>query len=37
MVVNGYNAGGTIEFLSAMAQINNNEVQNILRKHGLIS
>jgi flagellar biosynthesis/type III secretory pathway protein FliH len=37
MVVNGYNAGGTIDFLSAMAQINDNEVKNILKKHGLIS
>jgi predicted transposase/invertase (TIGR01784 family) len=37
MIVNGYNAGGTIEFLSAMAQISDDEVKNILQKHGLIS
>ncbi len=36
MIVNGYHAGGTIEFLSAMAQTNEIEVKNILKKHGLL-
>jgi predicted transposase/invertase (TIGR01784 family) len=37
MVVNGYNAGGTIEFLSVMAQTSVDEVKNMLKKHGFIS
>jgi predicted transposase YdaD len=36
MIVNGYKAGGAIEFLSAMAQISVEEVEVILRTHGLI-
>jgi hypothetical protein len=36
MIVNGYKAGGTIEFLSAMAQISAEEVTVILRNHDLI-
>ena len=37
MIVNGYQAGGTIEVLSKMAQINIEEVTAILKKCGLIS
>ena len=37
MIVNGYNAGGTIEFLSAMAHISSDEVTEILRNQGLIT
>ena len=36
MIVNGYKAGGTIEFLSKMAQVSEEEVMSILKKHGLI-
>lgn len=35
MIVNGYKAGGTIEFLSVMAQISEDEVKEILKKHTL--
>ena len=37
MIVNGYQAGGTIEFLSKMAQFTGEEVTVILKKRGLIS
>ena len=37
MIVNGYQAGVTIEVLSKMAQINIEEVTAILKKCGLIS
>ena len=37
MIVNGYQAGVTIEFLSKMAQITGEEVTVILKKRGLIS
>jgi predicted transposase/invertase (TIGR01784 family) len=37
MIVNGYQAGGTIEFLSKMAQITEEDVAVILKKYGLIS
>jgi predicted transposase/invertase (TIGR01784 family) len=36
MIVNGYKAGGAIEFLSAMAQISAEDVELILRNHDLI-
>ncbi len=32
MIVNGYKAGGTIEFLSNMAQISADKVNEIIRK-----
>jgi len=37
MIVNGYKAGGTLDFLSKMAQVSEEEVTRILKKHRLIS
>ena len=37
MIVNGCQAGGTIEFLSKMAQITGEEVTVVFKKRGLIS
>jgi hypothetical protein len=37
MIVNGFKAGISIEILSVMAQISNEEVEVILRNHGLIN
>jgi len=35
MIKNGYQAGGSIEFLSAMAQISSEVAEKILRNNGL--
>ena len=36
MIVNGYKTGGTIEFLSKMAAVSEEEVTNVLRKNGIL-
>jgi hypothetical protein len=36
MIVNGYKAGGKIEFLSKMAEVSEEEVTNFLRKNGIL-
>ena len=37
MIVNGFKAGGTVGFLSEMAQVSGDKVSEILKKHALIS
>ena len=36
MIVNGFKAGGTIEFLSNMAQISQEKVNEIIRNYNLM-
>jgi hypothetical protein len=37
MIVNGYKTGGTIEFLSNMAQISPEKIREILKNHDLVT